>query len=511
MLRSISLTVTATFIGQLLNFAVDILIADNFGTSWAADAYFLSLIVSLMVVDIFVLGINAVFVPAYVKRQKTGQAEGFFSASLNAATILAFLVCAVIYLLTPWLIDVVADGFTRQGRVLAVTLTRVLLALVVTTPIAVFMSSRLNAHGRFFLPGLGKSFNFVFIIVILLLFKDVIGISSLAAGYLLGSIVFISALVYLFYRDGLGHSFRMNIKEAQFKETGLLLLPLFASAVVNYCGILYERSIAAGLPEGSIAALSYAFKLVCAPSNLLILGAMSVVLPAFSRFAADDDIDGLAALLTKGMRLLSFLIVPTAVLLALLRGPLVSLMFERGAFTAASSALTSTALFYYVFGLCGMASVLVVSKIFLALKDIKTMSFIGIAVVALNVALLVMLTPVFGFIGIPLAFSITATVHIVVMLLVLQKKTGMEIIRPLLAPFARHLAAAAAMTAAFLIFMAPMAALVQMQTKSGQLVYLCAMTASGAVVYAASSFVLRTEEAGYFFERVNEVIVQFRA
>ena len=503
MFRSISLLLTATFIGQLLNFAVDMLVASNFGTSWAADAYFLSLAVSFMIVDLFVIGINAVFVPAYVERSKAGHADDFFSTSLNAATAVAVVVSIVLYFLIPGLVDIVAGGFTAQGRLLAVMLTRALLVLVITTPLAVFMSSRLNVHGRFFLPGLGKSFNFIFIIIVLLLFKDVIGISSLVVGYIVGSIVFIAALGLLFYKDGLGYSFKLNSKDARFRETGILLLPLFAAAGVNYCGILYERSIAAGLPEGSIAALSYAFKLASGPSNLLALGSMSVALPAFSRFAADDDIDGLALLLTKGLRLVSFFIVPIVCLLALLRSPIVRLLFERGAFTAASSALTASALFYYVFGLCGMVSVMVVSRVYLALKDIKTMSLIGIGAVALNILLLFIFSPVFGFIGIPMAFSITATLHIAVLLLVLQKKTGMVIVRPLFAPFARHVAAAAVMTVALSFFL-PL--LLQKHTKPEQLVYLSLIIAAGTVIYTLASIALRGQEAGYVYERINAVI-----
>ncbi|MBI5885812.1 MAG: murein biosynthesis integral membrane protein MurJ [Deltaproteobacteria bacterium] len=509
MLRSISLAVAATLIGQLLNFAVDIFIAGSFGTSWAADAYFLALVITVMVVELFVTAINAVFIPAYVEYKKSGPADAFFSTFLNATAILSVFACAALYLLAPPLIDFVAAGFTGEARSLATALTRIMLILVFTAPVAAYMSNRLNAHGRFFVPALGRSFNFVFIIAVLLAFKDAFGIFSLAVGYVIGSVVFIAALVLLFRTERLGYSLRLDAGQARLKETGVLLLPIFVSAAVNYCGILYERSIAAGLPEGSIAALSYAFKLVNVPSNLLIFGAMSVVLPAFSRFAVDGDMDGLAALLTKGMRLVSFVIVPTIAGMAILGRPLVGLLFERGAFTPASTALTSTALFYYVFGICGAASVMILSRVFLALKEIKTMSVLGIVVVALNVILLVIFTPAFGFIGIPLAFSATATVHLAAMLFVLRKKTGMDVIRPLLAPFSRHLAAALAMTGALLLLTAPLSGLFQMQTKYGVLAYIVLMSACGIIVYVALSFALRSDEADYMFEKASGAIRRF--
>lgn len=511
MFRSIGLTIAATLLGQLLSFAVDILIAGSFGTSWAADAYFLALVIPVMLIELFTLAINAVFIPSYVTHRKTGNGDAFFSAILNASCIAAVLVAAGVYLLTPRLIDLVAGGFTPQARGLASTLTRILLVLVVTTPLASFMSNRLNVHHRFFLPALGRSFNFIFMIILLYALKDAVGIFSLPVGFLIGNVVFILALAVLFSREGLGYSFRLNARDAQLKETGVLLMPMLAAAAINYCGILVERSLAAGFPEGSIAALSYAFKLVNIPLNLFILGAMSVVLPAFSRLASDDDIAGLSAMLTKGLRLVSFFIIPAAAGMALLRMPLISLLFERGAFTAASSTLTSNALLYYVFGLFGAASVAVVSRVFLALKDIKTMSILGIVVVALNVVLLFALSSALGFVGIPLAFAITSTVHIAAMLVVLERRTGMDIIRPLVSPFARHLAAALLMSGALMLVMRPLGMALTLTVKAGQLEYVCIIAVAGTLLYLAFSFVLRVDETGFILERVNSAMRRFRA
>ncbi|MBI5562906.1 MAG: murein biosynthesis integral membrane protein MurJ [Deltaproteobacteria bacterium] len=508
MFRSAGLAITATLIGQLLNFAVDVLIAGTFGTSWRADAYYLALIIPIMIIDLFALAINAVFIPSYVERQRSGGGDEFFSSMLNASSILAVFVCAAAYFLLPSLVDAVAGGFTPQARSLTVMLTRMLIVLIFTAQVSSFLSSRLNAHGRFFLPALGKSFNYVFIIIALFALKDAFGILSLPMGYVAGSVVFILSLFMLFRREGLGYSFRLCPKAAVLKETGVMLIPLFASAIASYGGILVERAIAAGFPEGSIAALSYAFKLVNVPINLFILGAMSVVLPAFSTLARDADTNGLAELFTRGLRVVSFFIIPASAGIALLRAPLISLLFERGAFTPSSSLMTSTALLYYVFGIFGAASVSVASRVFLALKDIKTMSILGIFIVALNIVLLVVLSSALGFTGIPLAFSITSSVHIALMLVILERRTGMDIIRPILAPVAKHLVAAAAMTAVLLLLASPLRLYLPLTVKAAQFAYIAVFAAAGTALYLAFCRALRVEETGFILERLNAAFLK---
>ena len=68
---------------------------------------------------------------------------------------------------------------------------------------------------------------------------------------------------------------------------GLVLLPLVLASAANYVNIGVERGIAARLPEGSLAALTYAFRLLHFPVNLLVLmNATSILFPALAEHAA---------------------------------------------------------------------------------------------------------------------------------------------------------------------------------------------------------------------------------
>ncbi|OGW11058.1 MAG: murein biosynthesis integral membrane protein MurJ [Nitrospinae bacterium RIFCSPLOWO2_12_39_15] len=497
MIKTISIAVIFTFLGQLLGFIAEILIANNFGTNWKADAYFLALVIPTILYDLFIAGINAIFIPTYIVKQKDGKADSLFSAVTNIAVLILSFIAVVTFLLSPYLINLIARGFSSEARELTVIITRVLLILVITMPLATIMSCRLNAHNRFALPALGKSFNFAFIIIFLTLLNNSLDIYSLPLGFIVGNIFFIFSLILLSYKEGLGYSLHINMRDPVLKEMGILFLPIIAATVVNYANILIERSVAAGFPEGSIAALNYAFRLINIPLNLFILTGMAVVLPAYSRYVVAGDIDSLREHAYKGLRFVSFFITPVIVGMLIFRTPLVKLLFERGEFTSQSTELTSTALLFYVFGLLGLVAVTVMSRVFYALKDIKKLSVVGILIILLNIVLILSLSKAFGFAGIPLTFSITSTVHMLVLAFLLGRRLKAPLLTPMTKVFFKHLSAAAIMGLVSTGFVAVTKEYAGNFSSITMSVYLLLAAMIGFASYIAISYALKVKEAEY--------------
>lgn len=495
MLKSISLTIIATFIGQAFGFFADIFIASSFGTSWRADAYFLAMVIPIILADLFMMCINAVFIPAYMTYRNEGGEADFFNTVTSISLIITIGISAVAFFLSPYIIEFIAGKFTPEAMDLTITLTRMLLVLAVTMPLATILSSRLNAHDQFAIPALGKSFNFGFIILSLLALKETLGIFSLPLGFIAGNVVFILSLIFLFYRSGLGFSPRLDSSHPALKELSILLLPLVVAGMANYVNIFIERSVAAFFQEGSIAALNYSFKLVNIPVNLFILGGMSVILPAFSKHAADKDITSLGEVTLKSLRFISFFIVPAITFIAFLRVPIVRLLFERGEFSAYSSETTSTAVFYYAFGLLGLSATTLMTRVFFAIKDTRILSFIGVAMIVFNIVLILILSSAFGFIGIPITFSVTATVHMLVMIVFLHRRLNMSLATPLIKDTLRN--AASALIMGFLIILCSglAARSLDLSIKLNLFVYLAGSFLLASMVYLAASIVLGSGEA----------------
>lgn len=501
MIRAITLTITVTFIGQLLAFAADVLVAGYFGTSWRSDAYYLAFVIPTLLADMFLLGINSVFVPVYVSDRNAGgyapvgRGDEFFSAAANVIVVSSVIMGAVAFYFTPALIDVVAGGFTPEARSVTAALTRLMLVLLALIPLSSLMSNRLNAHGHFSLPALGKAFNFLFVIAAVVVLKDAIGVFSMPVGFITGSAVFIVILVYLFLRNGLGYRMKARVNNPALRESIVLVYPLLIVTLIHYVNIMVERGVTAGFEEGSISALNFAFKIVSMPVNLFILGAMPVVLPAFSELAKDPD--ALGAAVMKGIRFVSFFAVPFTVALVILREPIVRILFERGAFVHKSTELTSGALFFYAFSIFGFSAVNVMNRAFYALKEIKTLSVIAGLIIALSIILIFSFSGLFGFIGIPIAFSVVTTVQMFVLGIWLFRRLRISASAALLKGFSIHCVCAAAMGAAVWLCAGWVGLSWTGRTSGGlghDLAALALTVFSGALVYFAFSYIFKVVE-----------------
>ena len=502
MFRAISFTMAATLVGQVLNFFTDILIANYFGTSWRADAYLLALVLPVIVYDLFIAGISATFVPLYISRKKFNDEEGFFSTVINSTALITFLISAILFFLVPYFIDFIASGFSEEAKQLTVILTRLLLFLIIVMPLSTVLTNLLNAHNQFAIPALGKAMNFAGIVLTMIFLVKLIGIFSLVFGFLIGSLLFLSIQIYLVRRVKVKYSLLIHIKHPALKEMAILLLPLLLATLVNYVNIFVERSVAASFSEGSIATLNYAFKVINIPINLLVMAAMPVILPALSMYAVKNDIEALKELTLKGLKFISFIITPVITGIIIFRIPLIKFLFERGEFTAESTALTASTLLFYAFGIFGLSAVTLLARVFYALKDIKTLSKIGVSMIVVNIVLIIFLSKTIGFAGIPLTFSITYNIHMLVMLVILGKRQNLHLTIPFLKSFIKHALASGIMAAGCLPLVIGMNNSL-FSSMAGRGIYLILAVVIGACCYMVASILTSVEEVGFIFEKVR--------
>jgi len=120
-----------------------------------------------------------------------------------------------------------------------------------------------------------------------------------------------------------------------------------------------------------------------------------------------------------------FLALPASALLGWLGVPIVRALFERGRFTATSTALTSSALSFYALGLAAFAAAEILVRTFYAMRDTRTPVLVGIFGVGANIALSWMLLRLGGGLsGLAIAFSTANTLEALWLLLLLRRRLG---------------------------------------------------------------------------------------
>jgi len=108
------------------------------------------------------------------------------------------------------------------------------------------------------------------------------------------------------------------------------------------------------------------------PAGLLGAALGTILLPSLARSHADNDRGEFSALLDWGLRLTFLLTLPAALALALLAVPLLSTLFNYGAFQAEDVLKTRDALMAYSVGLTGLILVKVLAPGFYARQNIRT-------------------------------------------------------------------------------------------------------------------------------------------
>ena len=160
------------------------------------------------------------------------------------------------------------------------------------------------------------------------------------------------------------------------------------------------------------------------PLSVFGIAVAAAILPSTSRAGARKDYDEIRQTLAHGLRQTFFLVLPALLGLILLRRPIVSLLFERGAFSAADTEQASTALLFYGLGLLSFVWVKVLAAGFYSIQDTKTPVIVASASMLLNILLNCVLVGPLGYRGLALATTLSFTVNFLFLFVLLSDRFG---------------------------------------------------------------------------------------
>jgi putative peptidoglycan lipid II flippase len=205
---------------------------------------------------------------------------------------------------------------------------------------------------------------------------------------------------------------------------GLLMLPTVFGAAVYQLNILLGTLLASYLPVGSVSYLYYADRLVQFPLGVFGIAVSTAALPSLSALAAKRDMDGFGGALRSAMGLTLFIALPAAAGLLALAVPLISLLFERGAFSAQAVTATAQALAAYSVGLPFIALARPLVAGFYALEDTRTPVRIAVACLVVNIGLGAWLMTFWAHVGLAVAVSASSLANFALLFWKLRARLG---------------------------------------------------------------------------------------
>jgi putative peptidoglycan lipid II flippase len=160
-----------------------------------------------------------------------------------------------------------------------------------------------------------------------------------------------------------------------------------------------NNNLGSRMAEGSIISLTYGFMLMLMAQAAIAQSVAIAALPTFSAQYALGKIDEMRVSLASTIRSMFLLALPATVGLILLARPIVSMLYQRGKFTAVTTEMTAWALTWYAAGLLGHSVMEVLTRAFYAQQDTKTPVIIGTIAMGLNVVFSITFARLFDQIG----------------------------------------------------------------------------------------------------------------
>jgi putative peptidoglycan lipid II flippase len=411
----------ATLLSRMLGFVRDAAIAWYFGAGFASDAF----IAAFRLPNLFrrLLGegaFSSAVVPVFTEvLYDRGLAESnrLAGAALRLLAIALCLLALGCILLAPWLVRLIAPGFTAEKYQLTVTLARIMLPYLFFVCMVALCAGILNVYHHFAAPAYAPAMlNLGMIGAIFLIAPRLdVPVIGLAVGVLLGGCLQLALQLpplvahrVFFWRGG-------PLFHPAMGQIGRLMIPVILGGAVYQINIVISTLLGTLLSEGSVTFLYFADRLVQFPLGVFALAATTAVLPSLSRQAAARNWVALKETLGQALRMILFLTVPSMVGLVILREPIVALLFERGEFDPAATRLTAEALSYYAIGLWAFATVRIVATSFFALQDTRTPMMAAVASIVANFAVGVLLMRFMAHSGLALATSIAAMLNLVIL------------------------------------------------------------------------------------------------
>lgn len=400
------------FVSKAIGFIREIVFAACFGTGSQMDAYNAAYGLYYVPVLLFNSCISSTLIPLYIQRRKEKGIESanrFVSNVVNLFILASLAVSVLMMLLSGPIVHLTYWGYEAEKRALIASQLRIMLPSLLFLVTSIVLASLLNAREKYIAAQLtGFPLNFCLILAAATLGGQY-GATALSWGVFVSGILQMLVLIP-FLRGQYSYSLRFEYRSPLIRRMLALSAPAILSMAVNELNHLIDRSLASSLPSGCLSGMNYGYKLIMFMTGVLVYPLTTVMFSRMSLRAAEQDKKGVARIVTESLELLCLVLLPIIALCAILSTDIIRLVYQRGAFSDASVAVTAWAFLFYVLGVLFFGARDMLNRAFHALQDTRTTLINSLITVALNVALNLLLVRPMGVGGLALATSLSAMV-----------------------------------------------------------------------------------------------------
>ncbi len=401
-----------TLIGSLGFFVRDLLMTRWFGAGNEMDIFSLGAMIPMFLVSVLSMPAGIAIIPVYsaLRMNEPAVSNKLISAAISALTLFLATVFVVLYFFLPYLFSTLGWHYAPEKLAAIRNVTDVYLVIMLLSGFIIIANAVLNAEKRSIFPAMAQIAVPIIVIAALAIFGRRYGIYAAVYGMLAGQLLNLVVVAYPLRGRGLLSSLRPDAafmrKFLPFRQYSLLAAVAVSAALI----VPTANAIAARLPAGSVAIISFGTKVILLITGVVGIGMNTVLLPYFSNLVARLHHRQAQSDLSFFLVIVTLLSAPVALVLTLLTEPMLKLVFSNSALTADNVQALTRVIQYGVIQLPFFTCSLVAIKYMNAYQRSGIILLSSIVGFALTVVLGVFFAKHLGVGGISLAISLSMAV-----------------------------------------------------------------------------------------------------
>ncbi len=417
----------SVFLSNLIGLVREMVIAYVRGAGQEVDAYQLSFLIPEILNHVLASGfLSITFIPIFSRYLVQGkESEGWhiFSIILTNLGILLILLICIAEGFTAEIISALAPGYDDPELKLAVIrMTRIIIpAQFFFFASGLFMAVQF-AKEKFAIPALAPIIYNLGIISGGVLLASRYGMLGFSWGVLAGAVC--NCIVQYAGAKRIGMKFHISfeLNHPDLRKYIVLTLPLMIGLTMTFSREFFFRLFGSYLPAGGISGINYGLKIMLIPVAIFGQAIGTAAYPFLSRLVAENKQEEMNHLLNKTLRYLA-LVIPVSVLLMVLKNEVVFIIYQRGQFDAAATALTADILIYLLVGAFALAAYTIVPRAFYATQNTLFPAVYGSIAVLISMPIYILGLRLYGAKGIAMAISLSEILQVLVLYIIWNRRS----------------------------------------------------------------------------------------
>jgi putative peptidoglycan lipid II flippase len=487
-----------TFISRIFGYVRDVLIASHLGTSHLADIFTVAWRLPNFFRTVFAEGaFSSAFIPIFSSKvQSEGQKKAFQFASLilTVLFICLFIFVFIFEMVMPFFMLIMAPGFIDEPEKfsLATKAARITFPYILFISICSLCTGILNSLNRFVAGSIMPVILSCSMIICLLYLEKYTKshVIALSFGVLIAGVIQLAGILVACKNAGIKIGFTAPKINDDVKLLFRKMIPALIASSVVQLNFWFDTVIATTI-GGAVSKLYYAERLNQFPLAIIGTAIGTVILPMLSKEIKQQNYETVNKTFEKALIASLVFAIPASIGLITTGKLMITVLFERGAFTNQDTIAVTLALKMLAIGLPAFILIKVLTPFYFAKLDTKTPLRISVVCLTLNVIFCLIFIRFFSHAGIALATSTSAWINVALLKYYLTKDNNFQAnYRRIILNILRILFCALLMASLIVALEHSLIDLIYSDGKLGKALALLIMIALGGAAYLLSIFYL---------------------